>query len=131
MTQARLDVTMPGPGPSAEAAWEGDFSEGPPLTRTVPIDKASFTIGRSDTNDLRVTGTEASRTHAEILTSADGFILRDRGSRYGTYVNGDRITIRGLADGDRIALGSAGQTTLVFHLDDSMTVTRRITIDPE
>ena len=129
MTQARLDITMPGPGPSDEAAWQGDFTEGPPITRTVPIDAPCFTIGRSDTNALRVTGTEASREHAEILTSADGFVLRDRNSRYGTFVNGERIAMHGLADGNRIALGPGGQTILVFRVDDSITITQRIPLD--
>ena len=62
-------------------------------------------------------------------TSTDGFVLRDRDSRFGTYLNGDRVTVHELSDGDRIARGRSGRTTLVFRVDDSMTVTRRIAID--
>ena len=35
--------------------------------RTVTIDKTSFKIGRRDSNDLRLAGSEVSRDHAEIV----------------------------------------------------------------
>src|SRR4029453_9689795 len=59
--------------------------------RLVTLDKPSFTIGRRDGNDLQLAGTEVSRDHAEIVSTPDGFVVRDRGSRYGTFVNQERV----------------------------------------
>jgi len=89
--------------------------------RVVPIVKAPFEIGRRETNDLRLAGSEVSRDHAEIVTAADGtFVLKDRASRYGTYVNGDQVTERHLAHGDRIRLGRSGGAEMVFLVTESL-----------
>src|SRR5688572_31358292 len=76
--------------------------------RIVPIAKANFEIGRRETNDLRLAGSEVSRDHAQIENANEKFVLKDRNSRYGTYVNGDQVTEHTLAHGDRIRLGRSG-----------------------
>lgn len=86
--------------------------------RIVTIDKTTFAIGRRDTNDLRLAGSEVSRDHAEIRFEGGRFTIRDRGSRYGSFVNGEAITERDLANGDRIRLGRGGGADLVFLADD-------------
>lgn len=88
--------------------------------RVVPIAKVPFEIGRRETNDLRLAGSEVSRDHAAIVNGPDGsFILKDRASRYGTYVNGDQVTERPLAHGDRIRLGRSGGAEMVFLVTES------------
>jgi sigma-B regulation protein RsbU (phosphoserine phosphatase) len=87
--------------------------------RIVPIAKEAFGIGRRETNDLRLAGSEVSRDHAEILAAMGGFLVRDKQSRYGTYVNDEPVTERALAHGDRIRLGRSGGAELVFLLADS------------
>jgi serine phosphatase RsbU (regulator of sigma subunit) len=87
--------------------------------RTVPISKGHFEIGRRETNDLRLAGSEVSRDHAEIEAQNDQFILRDKNSRYGTYVNGDQVTERALTHGDRIRLGRSGGAEMVFLVAES------------
>src|SRR5829696_5007357 len=88
--------------------------------RIVPIAKEAFGIGRRETNDLRLAGSEVSRDHAEIVTASGGFVVRDKQSRYGTYVNDEPITVdRALAHGDRIRLGRSGGAELVFLLADT------------
>lgn len=82
--------------------------------RVIPIDTMPFTIGRRETNALRLAGSEVSRDHAEITGEAGQFIISDRGSRYGTFVNGEQVTERTLAHGDRIRLGRTGGAELVF-----------------
>ena len=85
--------------------------------RIVPIPKPEFKIGRRETNDLRLAGSEVSRDHAEITYQDKDkkYVLRDRESRYGTYVNGEQITAeRALAHGDRIRLGRTGGAEMVF-----------------
>jgi phosphoserine phosphatase RsbU/P len=88
--------------------------------RIVPIAKEVFGIGRRETNDLRLAGSEVSRDHAEIVAVDGGFVVRDKQSRYGTYVNDEPITVdRPLAHGDRIRLGRSGGAELVFLLADT------------
>ena len=88
--------------------------------RIVPIDKPVFRIGRRGESDLRVVGGDVSREHAEIeLDSAGRCVLRDRGSRCGTFVNSEAVTERVLVHGDQIRLGRSGGAELVFLLDDS------------
>ena len=87
--------------------------------RIVPIAKANFEIGRRETNDLRLAGSEVSRDHAQIENANEKFVLKDRNSRYGTYVNGDQVTEHTLAHGDRIRLGRSGGAEMIFLLADS------------
>jgi serine phosphatase RsbU (regulator of sigma subunit) len=87
--------------------------------RIVPVSKASFEIGRRETNDLRLAGSEVSRDHAQIERANDKFIIRDRNSRYGTYVNDQQVTEHTLVHGDRIRLGRSGGAEMVFLLADS------------
>jgi serine phosphatase RsbU (regulator of sigma subunit) len=87
--------------------------------RIVPITGAVFGIGRRETNDLRLAGSEVSRDHAEIAANGDHFVLRDRNSRYGTYVNDEPVTETKLAHGDRIRLGRSGGAEMVFLLAET------------
>ena len=82
--------------------------------RVVPIVKAPFEIGRRETNDLRLAGSEVSRDHALIDNDNAKFIIRDRNSRYGTFVNGEQITEKTLTHGDRVRLGRTGGAEMVF-----------------
>jgi sigma-B regulation protein RsbU (phosphoserine phosphatase) len=74
--------------------------------RVIHVDKDLFTIGRRAENDLQLTGKEVSREHAEIFKQDSHFVLRDKESRYGTFVNGERVTAeQRLASLDRIRFG--------------------------
>jgi hypothetical protein len=64
-------------------------------------------VGRSRRCDLRLPGTDASRRHAEIAGSAQGFTLVDLGSTNGTYVNGERVRECVLQPGDQIEIGAS------------------------
>ncbi|MBD3318627.1 protein kinase [Candidatus Woesearchaeota archaeon] len=69
----------------------------------------TISIGRSDTNIHQYDTVGVSRRHAELTVSATGFILRDLGSRNGTYVNDERLTLeekKRLIAGDRVRFGS-------------------------
>ena len=88
--------------------------------RMVVIDKPVFRIGRKSESDLRSLGTDVSREHAEIVRLDDGrFLLRDRGSRCGTFVNDEQVTERPLRHRDKIRLGRSGSSELVFLADDA------------
>jgi len=85
--------------------------------RVVPIDKKTFTIGRGRGCDLVLEDSEVSRDHAEIASTDAGWVLRDRESRHGTYLNGHRVTERVLTHRDQIECGQGGPA-LVFLVGD-------------
>lgn len=86
--------------------------------RVVVIDKPVFRIGRKSESDLRSAGADVSREHAEILQLDGRFVLKDRGSRCGTFVNDEQIAERPLRHRDRIRLGRSGGAELVFLTAD-------------
>jgi len=89
--------------------------------RLVVLDKPVFTIGRRSTSDLPLTDSEISREHAEIANVDGQYVLRDRGSRHGTFVNGRQVTAeQPLADGDRIRLGRSGGAEVRFLVSDDL-----------
>ena len=64
-------------------------------------------IGRTPENQIRIYKPAVSRRHAQITETEAGWLLRDLSSENGTYVNGQRITERLLADGDRVQFGTS------------------------
>src|SRR5580765_6773637 len=86
--------------------------------RIVAIDKPLFTIGRRSETDLRLPGADISRVHAEITLDNGNCIIRDKQSRFGTFINGERMSERQLAHGDQIRLGQAGATEIVFYIEE-------------
>ena len=90
--------------------------------RVVPVDRDPFTIGRRIESDLHLTNGDVSRVHAEITAAVDGFRLCDRGSRHGTFVNGEAVTEHRLAHGDRVRLGRRDGAEFVFLSDDGASV---------
>ena len=93
--------------------------------RIVRIDLDPFTIGRSHGNSLPLTSAEISREHANIVRNGEDFLLRDRDSRAGTFVNDQPITEATLAHGDRIRIGR--QTELTFLIGDAPQTSEKTT----
>jgi serine phosphatase RsbU (regulator of sigma subunit) len=93
--------------------------------RIVAITKPLVCIGRRTESDLRLVGSDVSREHAEIVQANGDFVLRDKGSRYGTYVNGEAITEHTLKHGDRVQFGRASGTDVVFLTGDAPSHTDR------
>jgi serine phosphatase RsbU (regulator of sigma subunit) len=92
-------------------------------SRTIPIEKDLFLIGRRSGHDLHLDGADVSRDHAEIARKGDRFTLRDRGSQWGTFVNGEPIAERVLEHGDRIHVGRVSGADLVFLIDQAPALT--------
>lgn len=64
------------------------------------------TIGRSPEATIMLEDPEISRLHARVTRTENGkFEITDLGSRNGTLVNGQRITSKQLAYGDKIRIG--------------------------
>lgn len=74
------------------------------VAHQVPFTK--FTIGRSMEADLIIKDERISRVHWEIQRAMGGFVIRDLGSRNGTWVNDQRVEEQKLKFGDRIRLGN-------------------------
>lgn len=70
-----------------------------------------ISMGRGVSNEIRLHDTEVSRVHASIELNDQTFVLQDRNSSNGTFVNGKPVTSCPLADGDQIQLG---RTVLLF-----------------
>ena len=77
-----------------------------------------FTVGRSSGNDLVLSQMSISRAHAEVLVQDGEYLLRDLGSKHGTYLNGTRVEQAKLNSGDRISLGGLQGPSLTFHKGD-------------
>jgi serine phosphatase RsbU (regulator of sigma subunit)/DNA-binding response OmpR family regulator len=77
-----------------------------------------FTIGRSSGNNLMLSHGSISRTHAEVLVQNGEYLLRDVGSKQGTYLNGSRTEQARLKNGDQIQLGGPQGMRLVFNDGD-------------
>ena len=86
----------------------------------VSVDKDPFTIGRRIGSDLHLTNGDVSRVHAEITAADSAFLLCDRGSRHGTFVNGEAVTEHRLVHGDRIRLGHQDGAEFVFLSNDDV-----------
>jgi sigma-B regulation protein RsbU (phosphoserine phosphatase) len=75
--------------------------------RKVPIKKASFFVGRARENDLIIPSDSLSRFHAQINQKDNQFVINDRGSLNGVFVNGVRIYgDKTLNDGDIVGFGT-------------------------
>ncbi len=76
---------------------------------------ASLSIGRQEDNDVVISDSSVSRHHAGIESEGDAFFLTDYQSRNGSFVNGQLVIFRKLAQGDVIAIGNR---TLTFSYLD-------------
>ncbi len=76
------------------------------------------TLGRDDSNTVKVPDLEVSRRHAELRRDRKTYHLIDLRSANGTYVNGQPIEQIVLGPGDRVQLG---QTVMLFQCGDGGT----------
>ncbi|HMF39624.1 MAG TPA: sigma 54-interacting transcriptional regulator [Polyangia bacterium] len=62
-------------------------------------------LGRGDDCDVVMSSAETSRRHAEIRREGPLWIVRDLGSRNGTFVNGQRVSVGPLSPRDLLRFG--------------------------
>ncbi|QFQ95664.1 FHA domain-containing protein [Streptomyces phaeolivaceus] len=90
---------------------------GPFAGQSVVLGDAPLTFGRKSDNDVVIVSVSASRFHAEIVTENGAYVLRDRDSRNGTYVNELRVTRHELTPGDTIRIGDE---TFLFETQEAV-----------
>jgi len=87
--------------------------------RKVEVTRSETMFGRGPECDLALTDRSVSRQHATVVLREGGPVIRDLGSRNGTWVNGLRVgTDRRLRQGDRIRLGC--YSIVVAEITDSI-----------
>jgi len=67
--------------------------------------RSHLTIGRRSDNTVRLIDAKASRNHARIIATDEGFFIEEMKSSNGTVVNGEKIESRRLRPGDNITIG--------------------------
>ncbi|HYO11836.1 MAG TPA: sigma 54-interacting transcriptional regulator [Thermoanaerobaculia bacterium] len=92
---------------------------GPLSGQTFPLGAGAFSIGRQAGNALQVLDLAASRHHCRVEPADGGFLVRDLGSRQGTFVNGRPVQEHRLEPGDLVAVG---ETLLLFQTREGETV---------
>jgi hypothetical protein len=81
-----------------EGAWQGSLFR---------LRRGQLSIGRGDKNDIPLEEARVSRQHAAIVYRDGQYLLVDRDSQQGTYVNGQPVSQAVLRPGDRIQIGSS------------------------
>jgi len=72
------------------------------------LDLPRIVIGRSSRSDLVVPDLSLSRVHAEIYREGDRYLIKDAGSKNGTFLNDRPVSApTTLRKGDKIGLGTA------------------------
>jgi pSer/pThr/pTyr-binding forkhead associated (FHA) protein len=92
---------------------------GEPEPRTIPLDGDDkvFPVGRDVENGVTLHSLYVSRLHATIMRLHTRVVLRDQGSRFGTFVNGERVKICFLKPGDEILMG---KVKLIFEAGEGL-----------
>jgi pSer/pThr/pTyr-binding forkhead associated (FHA) protein len=66
----------------------------------------TFSVGRSRSNRIVIRDDSVSKEHCELLVWGSEIIVRERGSRNGTFVNGVRVEAQsGVHHGERLRFG--------------------------
>lgn len=94
---------LDGAGPAClveQTGFLGDAGE-------LPLQGGHYRLGRNADNDVVIADGSISRLHAMLSPAAGGWRVQDMHSSNGVLVNGERVTMRDLQDGDEIRLGRA------------------------
>jgi pSer/pThr/pTyr-binding forkhead associated (FHA) protein len=66
---------------------------------------ANTRIGRDPDSDITIDNVGVSRLHATISQYGTTFTIKDEGSANGLHVNGQRVALQALRDGDVVQIG--------------------------
>lgn len=81
------------------------------------FDKDRVVIGRAKECELVIDNLGISRQHAEIIKEGGVHVLRDLKSNNGTFVNGRRVRVHNLNDGEEIGIG---KFTITFSCPEQL-----------
>ena len=86
-------------------------TNGPNVGSEHSFDDAAI-MGRSSDADIVVASAKASRHHARITLSEEGYVIQDLDSRNGTFVDGEQVTQAVLTDSCHVTIG---KVRYLFH----------------
>jgi pSer/pThr/pTyr-binding forkhead associated (FHA) protein len=98
-----------GGSPAGEVAqWALRFISGKYQGGEFPLrPHREIVIGRSSELDMVLVEDMVSRKHAKIVTDDRSVTIHDLGSTNGTFVNGEKVRVSEIKDGDRILIGTS------------------------
>lgn len=79
------------------------------------LEKPTVLIGRNTSCDLVIPAQEVSRVHCAIERESDVWYVVDKGSRNGTFLNGEPVERQILKNTDTIAFDPNARNTVVFE----------------
>lgn len=87
--------------------------------RMMKLDQGELVMGRAADTQLQVEDDGISRKHCKITMAPNGaYQLVDLGSTNGTFLNGIKVNVATLQDGDKIQIGAS--TVVKFSLQDQL-----------
>ena len=81
--------------------------DGPLRGRTFYLDEAVVSIGRLESNDIRLDDPFVSRHHCLIRNEGEQCTIEDLHSANGTYLDGERVEASSLKEGSIIQIGGS------------------------
>lgn len=87
------------------------FLSGELIAVPIPLEREVVILGRALEADIRVNDSKVSREHAKIITRRNAntglteYVLEDCRSRNGTFLNGQKVGLEVLQNGDKITIG--------------------------
>lgn len=112
---SEVEYARVGPAPNQPPALV--VVEGQNLGAIHPLGDEPLTIGRDLTNAVSIDDAGVSRFHAQLERLGERALVRDLGSKNGTWVDEEEIEERLLADGDHVRFG---RTTFKFLAGDNL-----------
>ncbi|ADO73451.1 sigma 54-interacting transcriptional regulator [Stigmatella aurantiaca] len=90
--------------------WTVEVSAGPDKSKKLTTQDSLVRVGSDPSSDLVLTDPTVSRRHLEIERTPKGLLLKDLGSRNGTYLDGRQVFQVLLQSGDKVQLGKTRLT---------------------
>ena len=75
------------------------------VVREIALGNGTLTIGRLPDNDIYLDDLAVSGHHAKVVREGDHYVLYDENSTNGSYVNGEKVERKELANGDVVLVG--------------------------
>lgn len=99
---------------------------GTQLGQVIRLDNSEYSIGRSMESNIWLNDSGMSRHHAKLKREGESYAVEDLDSANGSFVQGERIKVRKLADGDMIQLGPSVIFRYSITDEDEETVLRKL-----
>ncbi|MDP3233844.1 MAG: sigma 54-interacting transcriptional regulator [Myxococcales bacterium] len=122
VTLARPSFLRLGPGGHlARRDYELEVVKGPGAGRTLPLSQVT-SVGSGLEAQLQLVDGTVSRLHVELTPRADGVLVRDLGSKNGTFIKGVRVSEASLERTTELELGRCVVRVRVVDTDDGAVV---------